>query len=145
MNLGQELLNITKRVKALLNISDEGKINHFYLKQRSQLQKDIKYLKKNLGIMKDQHEDELEKLEEQLEDAQVRVVEAYNGVRVEDVDTNEKAAIFAEKFWATVSTAEENVKSIKDKIEKEKERYNAEVESAKKQIEEREAKHELLN
>ncbi len=47
------LLEITKRVKLFLNLDDDSRINNFYLKQKTQLNKDIKALNKNLDTLKD--------------------------------------------------------------------------------------------
>jgi uncharacterized protein YukE len=130
-------LTITERVLAFLNITDAGKINNFYLKQQSQLNKDIKNLNKNLDTISDNHEEALEDLQEKLDDAKIRVEEAYQGVTPEDVATNEKAASFADKYWYTVEQAEYVVASIEQQIEKTKELYTDTIESVQKQIAER--------
>lgn len=130
-------LTITERVLAFLNITDEGRINNFFLKQQAQLNKDIKNLNKNLDTLNDQYDERVEELEEKLDDAKIRVEEAYQGVTPEDVATNEKAASFADKYWYTVEQAEYVVASIEQQIEKAKEKYTATIESVQKQITER--------
>ena len=130
-------LTITERVMAFLGLTDEGRINGFFLKQQAQLNKDIKNLNKNLDTISDNHEEALEDLQEKLDDAKIRVEEAYQGVTPEDVATNEKAAGFADKYWTTVEQAEYVVASIEQQIEKTKEQYTATIESVQKQITER--------
>jgi len=130
-------LTITERVMAFLGLTDEGRINGFFLKQQAQLNKDIKNLNKNLDTISDNHEEALEDLQEKLDDAKIRVEEAYQGVTPEDVATNEKAASFADKYWYTVEQAEYVVASIEKQIEKAKEQYTATIESVQKQITER--------
>ena len=66
-------LSITDRVLAFLKINDEGRINAFYLKQQSILNKDVKNLTKNLETLKDNYENDFEELNEKLEDAKQEV------------------------------------------------------------------------
>lgn len=131
------LLEITKRVKLLLNLDDDSRINNFYLKQRKQMEKDIKNLNKNLDTLADNHNDRLEELNEKLEDAKQRVEEAYTSVTPEDVATNEKATNFVDVYWAAIEEAEEEVTNLEKVIEDAKENYNYEKEQIEKQIAER--------
>ncbi len=130
-------LTITQRVLAFLKLDDEGRINSFYLKQQAQLNKDIKNLNKNLGTLEDQHQENVETLQEKLDDAEVRVTEAYEGVTPNDVANNEKASDFSEVYWRRVESAEEVVANLIKSIENEKEAYAKRVESVKAQITER--------
>lgn len=131
------LLEITKRVKLLLNLDDDSRINNFYLKQQSQLNKDIKNLNKNLDTLNDQYDERKEELEEKLDDAKIRVEEAYQGVTPEDVATNEKAAGFADKYWDAIERAEEVVADLERSLEVANEKHTAHIESVQKQIAER--------
>lgn len=130
-------LTITERVLAFLNITDEGRINNFFLKQQSQLNKDIKNLNKNLDILNDQYDERVEELEEKLDDARIRVEEAYQAVTPEDVATNEKAAGFADRYWGVIEGAEYVVADLKQQLEIANEMHTASIESVQKQIAER--------
>jgi DNA repair exonuclease SbcCD ATPase subunit len=130
-------LTITERVLAFLNITDAGKINNFYLKQQSQLNKDIKNLNKNLDTLNDQYDERVEELEEKLDDARIRVEEAYQGVTPEDVATNEKAASFADKYWDAIERAEEVVADLEISLQIANEKHTASIDSVNKQIAER--------
>jgi DNA repair exonuclease SbcCD ATPase subunit len=130
-------LTITERVLAFLNITDEGRINNFFLKQQSQLNKDIKNLNKNLDTLNDQYDERVEELEEKLDDARIRVEEAYQGVTPEDVATNEKAAGFADKYWDAIERAEEIVADLEISLQIANEKHTASIESVQKQIAER--------
>ena len=130
-------LTITERVLAFLNITDEGRINNFFLKQQAQLNKDIKNLNKNLDTLNDQYDERVEELEEKLDDARIRVEEAYQGVTPEDVATNEKAASFADKYWDAIERAEEIVADLEISLQVASEKHTAHVKSVQKQIAER--------
>lgn len=130
-------LTITEKVLAFLKISDEGRINAFFLKQQAQLNKDIKNLNKNLDTLKDQYEEKMEELQEKLDDAKVRVEEAYQCVTPDDVATNEKASQFAEEYWDVIEEAEEVVSSLEADLEDTTRTYTETKESIEKQIAER--------
>lgn len=131
-------LSITQRVMAFLGLTDEGRINSFFLKQQSQLQKDIKNLNKNLSTLKDNYDEKVEEINEKLEDAKIRVNEAYEGVKPEDVATNEKASSFADVYWANIEKAEDAVSSLEDSLKELKEDYENDKKEIEDQIKERE-------
>jgi hypothetical protein len=137
MSEPQKKLTIVQRVLALLNITEEGKIENFFMKQRSILTKDIKNLNKNLDTVRDQHNDYLEELNEQLADANVRVEEAYTSVKIENVATNEAANNFASDYWYAVEQAEAAVSQIEKSIKNQTEHFEKQVESINAQIKER--------
>lgn len=134
----QKPMGIVARILSLLNITEEGRINKFFGKQRSLLAKDIKNLNKNLDTLKGQELEDLEELNEQLEDAEVRVEEAYTSVAIKDIATNEAASKFAIVYWENIEKAESEVSRIKEQIEKTKERYAERRKDIQEQIAERE-------
>jgi len=125
-------LTITERVLAFLKLTDDARINAFYLKQQAQLNKDIKNLNKNLSTLKDQYDETVEDINEKLQDAKVRVEETYEGVKPENVATNEKASQFAHTYWFNVEIAEQAVSELESELEDAIEAY----EDDKKEIEE---------
>ena len=56
---------IVAKVLAWLNITEEGKIVNFFERLRNDLTKEIKKLKRNLEVTKDEYNDKLEVLQEQ--------------------------------------------------------------------------------
>ena len=138
-------LKIVAKVLALLNITEEGKIENFFMKQRKSLEKDIKNLNKNLDTLKDQHQDAIEDLNEKLEDARVRVTEAYTSVKVEDIDTNEKANQFADSYWNRIEIAENEVKRLKEQIENSEKAQQELIESIQKEIVERQRRLDMIS
>lgn len=138
-------LTIVQKILALLNITEEGKIENFFMKQKKALDRDIKNLTKNLDTIKDQHQDELEQLNEKLEDAKTRVEEAYTSVKVEDIDTNEKASNFSEHYWDRIENAEYVVKSIEKEIESITKQKEKTIESIQLEIAERERRLKMIS
>lgn len=138
-------LNIVQKVLALLNITEEGKIENFFMKQRKSLEKDIKNLNKNLDTLEDQYKDAIDELNDKIEDARVRVNEAYTSIKVEDIDSNEKANHFADVYWSRVVISESEIKKLeeqKDKTEKSHENF---LEDIKKEIAERERRLDMIS
>ena len=131
------ILQITQKVMNFLNLTDDSRINNFYLKQQSQLNKDIKNLNKNLDILNDQFDERVEELDEKLDDARIRVEEAYQAVTPEDVSTNEKAAGFADRYWDAIEKAEKIVADLEKQLDSASEKHTASIEFVQKQIAER--------
>jgi peptidoglycan hydrolase CwlO-like protein len=130
-------LSITERVLAFLKLTDDARINAFYLKQQAQLNKDIKNLNKNLSTLKEQYDETIEDINEKLEDAKIRVEEAYEGVKPEDVATNEKASSFADVYWNTIEEAEGVVTDLEHELQSALEDYEDDKKEIEEQIAER--------
>ena len=143
--MSDKKLTIVERVLALLNITEEGKINNFFMKQRNILNKDIKNLNKNLDTLKDQHEERLEELNEKLQDAEVVVEESYTSIKVEDIATNEAANHFSDAYWSRIEQAEYQVSKLKAEIKYIKEAHEKSVEAVKEQITERKRRLEKIS
>lgn len=129
--------NIVDVILAKLNITERGKIENFFMKQRSELNKEIRDLTKNKKTLIDDHQDAVEDLNEKLADAQVEVEEAYSTVTVEDISSNEKAKAFANNYWDNIEVAEQRVEGIKDQILDAEEDFNDEIKEIDAQIDER--------
>ncbi len=129
---------IVAKVLAWLNITEEGKIVNFFERLRNDLIKEIKKLKRNLEVTKDEYNDKLEVLQEQKQDAEARVDEAYMNVTVENINTNEKASSFVNDYWNNIERAESALDDINSRI-KETEKYKEDtIKSIQEQIAERE-------
>ena len=102
-------LNIVQKVLAILNLSEEGKVENFFMKQRKFLEKNIKNLNKNLETITDKYQESFAEVSEKLEDAKERLDEAYTSVKVENVSNHETANQFAETYWEGITKAEKNV------------------------------------
>lgn len=136
---------IVAKILALLNLGEEGKIENFFEKQRKALQKDIKNLGKNLDTYEDQKAEALEELNEKLEDAKVKVEEAYTSVTVENVSTNERANSFQDYYWDAVTRAENVVARLEAEIKTETEKYDKLIASVKDQTAKKQARLDKIS
>ncbi len=129
---------IVAKVLAWLNITEEGKIVNFFERLRNDLIKEIKKLKRNLEVTKDEYNDKLEVLQEQKQDAEARVDEAYMNVTVENINTNEKASSFVNDYWNNIERAESALDDINSRIKETEEYKEDTIKSIQEQIAERE-------
>lgn len=137
MSENKKSTGIVAKVLAMLNITEEGRIENFFMKQRKQYEKDIKNLNKNIDTLKDQKAEELDDLKEKLEDANTRVDEAYTSVKIEDIATNELANQFVQVYQDRVERAELEVKRLEERKVSINESYQKRIEDLEKQIAER--------
>jgi len=140
-----EKLKIVQRVLAALRLTEEGKIENFFMKQRKFLEKNIKNLNKNLETITDKYQEFISEKEEQLEDAKERLQEAYDSVKAEDVVTHEATNNFAERYWKNIGAAEKNIERINAEFSQIKEAFQKESEEIKDQISRYQARLENLS
>ena len=125
-------------VLAKLNITERGKIENFFMKQRNELSKEIRDLNKNRKTLTDDYADALEDFNEQLVDAKVEVDEAYSSVTVENVSSNGSAKSFADKYWDNIEICEQKVEGIKEATQVATDNFNINLAEIDAQIVERE-------
>ncbi len=111
--------SIVQKVLALIGMDDKGKVESFFKKEVSKLQKSIVKHEHNLKVAKFNHENKMSELRDRLEDAQTELESAYVSVKVEDIATNSQAEQFSERYWDNVDRAESNVQNITELIERE--------------------------
>jgi len=109
---------LLQKIKAFLNITDEGRIEHFLQKQTKSLTREISAANKNIESENFNYNNELEQLNEQLEDAQIEVQSAYMSVTPDDVKTNADQDSFSHTYWSKIEAAERAVKNIEKQIAK---------------------------
>ena len=132
--LEETILAIAKRVATTLKLNDEGRINRFYkkeIKKFESFQSDLKHEKET--ITRD-HNRTLEKLKENLEDAEIALKEAFEDIDVEAIKTNSGCEDFSEKFWKRIDMKEMSVKDLKDNIEDVEKQFKSELEEIEEQI-----------
>jgi hypothetical protein len=125
---------LVARIMAMLNLGEAGKIQHFVDKQIKSFTREKDQLLRNIEIEEYNSKIELEKLEEELEDAILAVESEYTNIRVKDINTNADQDSFAKTFWSRIRSAEGKVKSIEAKIKDHKERTEKEIDSIKEEI-----------
>lgn len=138
-------LSLLERIKAKLNLGEEGQIQNFLDKQVKTLGREIKACEKNIENLKYNHEADLEKKQEQLEDAKVELDSAYENIKASNVENNAKQNDYASVYWANIEQAEEKVERIKKSIDNAKEKLADQIKEIEIQIAERQRRIEKIS
>lgn len=129
--------SIVDRIVALLQLTDSGKIQHFFDKQIKSLNRDIVALERNITTLTFHHEADLDAAKEKLEDAKVELESAYLNVTIENVDTNAKQDSYSNAYWNGVELAEEKVQTLETRIISKTDAFKDQVKEIEIQIAER--------
>lgn len=97
--------SLADRIKAAFGLDDAGRVDTFLAKQVKLLNKAIDTATKNLNKYVSEQQEEIVLLQEQLEDANQNLLDCYEGVKAEDIKTNEKANEFAISWWDKIDAA----------------------------------------
>ena len=138
-------LSLLERIKAKLNMGEEGQIQNFLDKQVKTLGREIKACEKNIDNLKYNHEADLEKKQEKLEDAKVELDSSYENIKASNVENNAKQAEYADIYWANVEQAEGKVERIKKSIDNAKEKLADQIKEIEIQIAERQRRIEKIS
>lgn len=138
-------LSLLERIKAKLNLGEEGQIQNFLDKQAKTLNREIKACEKNIENLKYNHEADLEKKQEQLEDAKVELDSAYEDIKAENVATNAKQDEYSNTYWNSIEKAEEKVERIKKSIDDSKEKLADQIKEIEEQIKERQRRIDKIS
>ena len=131
---------IVAKIMAVLKLGEEGKIGSFFSKLESDFSREIKAIKHNLAGLEFEHEQQLEKLNEQLEDAQKAVEDAWMNVTADNVATNAAQESFKQYYLLEIALAENRVKDVEREIKDAKGEYKERVEDLNDQISKYEAR-----
>lgn len=137
-------LAIVKRIMTKLQLGDAGKLGAFFSKQVKNSQKEIRDLERNKVTLKNEYNDSLEDLKDQIEDATEALVDAYDNVTPDDVKNNKAMAEFEEIYWAGVKSAQRKLENLKEQMKREKEEYKDEVKEIDEEITLHKARIEAL-
>lgn len=108
---------LKEKILAILKLDEAGRIDVFFSKLEKKIERAIQTHKSNLENFKFNINQELEKLREQLEDAQVALDDAYTRISVDNVKTNADIDIFMPEYLNRIDIAEREVQSIESQIE----------------------------
>ncbi len=131
---------IVAKIMAALKLGEEGKIGSFFNKLESDFNREIKAIKHNISGLEFEHEQRLEKLNEQLEDAEKAVEDAWMNVTADKVGTNAAQDSFKHYYLAAITMAEAKVEQIKTNIKDAKGEYKERIEDLNNQIAKYEAR-----
>ena len=127
-------LAIVKKVMAILELGDAGKIGSFFNKQKSKADKAIRDLRRNKLTLKNIHKDDIEDLNDSLEDLNESLADAYLNVTPKDVKNHEAMSLFEVSYWDKISKLKASIETVKGGIEECKEAYVKSIEDVDSQI-----------
>ena len=130
----EKKLSIVERIVTFLELNDAGKLQAFFKREAKKLKRDIKGNEKNLDTLGFNHEQGMEELAEKLEDAELRLENAYLSVDMDSIKTNEAQESFSRQYWASIELAEKAVQEIKTQVKDREEAFNNEKEDIEFQI-----------
>jgi hypothetical protein len=112
---------IVNAVVAALNLGDYGKVEGFVMKTAKSLERENETITRSIANAKHNLKTKLSGLEEELEDAQMAVEEAYTNLDPNDLKNNEAQRVHMSKYLTAIDTAEGYVLGLENKIKDAKE------------------------
>ena len=127
-------LAIVKRIMAKLQLGDAGKMGSFFGKQLKNAEKAIRDLERNKITLKNQYNDDVQDVKDQIEDAAEALVDAYDNVTPDDVRNNAAMLSFEKSYWQSVNMAKAKVENLNEKLKCMKEYNKDEVKEIDEEI-----------
>lgn len=134
--MAQKTRTIVSKILAKLNLTEEGKIGHFFDKAAKALNRNIEALNHNLKTLEFSHTASLNKLDEKIEDATELVESSYTEINVDNIKSNSDQDSFLSVYWNKIEIAESRLEDLKDERENLIESYKNQVEEISEQISE---------
>jgi hypothetical protein len=126
--------SIVRKIQALLNLGEAGKLDSFFGRIDKTLNKDIVGHKKNIEALEFELENKKDKLEDDLADAEQELESAYLDVPVEEISTNEDQKNYMKVYLGNVKKYQDKVEDIKKDIKKVKSEHKDEVDKINEEI-----------
>jgi hypothetical protein len=126
---------IVATIMAKFKLGDAGKIQSFFEREEKKLNTSVKAHQQNISILEFNSKTRLDKLRDQLEDAQETAQDSYENITPEQVATNALQDSFSATFWNNIERAENAVKSLQEQIDAEVKNTEEAIERENKAIE----------
>ena len=110
-------LTIVERVVAILGLTDEGKVNAFFMKEEKKAKRAIEVENRNIVGIELNYKTQKEEANDKLEDLKQSLEEAKTAITPEDVVNNETMSTFASKYWENIFSLKGQIKAQEDLIE----------------------------
>jgi hypothetical protein len=131
-NTAITIRSLKDKILSILKLDEAGKIESFLEKQVKMLQKSIITNTKNLEKFVAEIRDNIETLDEQIEDAEQALEDAYAKVTLKDVETNDAMNNFSDIYWDNIDNCQQTIK----KLEENKKLYLTTIDSETRNVEE---------
>lgn len=124
---------IVNAVVAALNLGDYGKVEGFVMKTAKSLERENETIARSIVNAKHNLKTRISGLEEELEDAQMAVEEAYTNLDPKDLKNNEAQRVHMATYLGAIDRAEGFVLGLDGKIKDAKEASKEEIADLDKQ------------
>ena len=118
---------IVKAIMVKLQLGDAGKLGSFFAKQVKNAEKSIRDLDRNKTTLKNQYNDDVQDVKDQIEDANEALVDAYENVSPDDVKNNAAMLKFEDTYWGNVQYAKNKVEGLEARLKELKEDHKDEI------------------
>lgn len=137
----QGKFSLTRKIKALLNLGEEGKLDSFFERIIKTLKKEVAAFEQNAKNEKFKYEELVDGLNDKLEDAQTDLENAYTNVDMTKLETNESQKSYQEVYLNNLDSKALAIKAIEKQLADAKEAHdevlkgiNNNIESLNKRI-----------
>lgn len=125
---------IVKRIMKVLKLDEAGKISKFFEVIVKDAKRAIAQLEANKKALAMQYDMDVDKYNEEIEDASGAVEAAFDNVTLEDVKTNADIENFKHIYLENVAEAERKLERIQKNLKVYTENYDKKVEGINEQI-----------
>lgn len=125
---------IVKRIMSILKLDEAGKISKFFESIVKDAKRAIAQLEANKKALAMQYDMDVDKYNEEIEDASGAVEAAFDNVTLEDVKTNADIENFKHIYLENVAEAERKLERIQKNLKSYTEDYDKKVERINEQI-----------
>ena len=125
---------LATKVCEILKIGDDGKINSFFTRQTSALNRNLVKAKRNVETIEIQHNDSIIDFEEKIKDAEDAIENALVDIDPKSLGNNADSDRFADKYWSKIDLLESKLEEIKEDYKESNKSWENRIESAKKVV-----------
>jgi len=125
---------LTQKVMAFFKITEDAKVDSFFIGLEKEWQREIKTREHNIKTIEFDYEENLSKLQDQLQDAEQALEDAWVNVNPEKLITKSAEKDYAVQYVAHIENAELAVVNIKNAIEKLEQNHSENIQFVKDEI-----------
>ena len=128
------------KIMSILKLDDAGKLSKFFEGEVKSIKNGIKAIEMNKQTAALQHEMALSEIDNQIEDAEEALKDAYTAVTIDDINNNDAMKAFSPKYWGNIEAKEFKLQSLKDNRKAKVEAYDKILEDRNNKIAKQEAR-----
>ena len=117
------LTSLEQKIMAKLKLDDSGKLHRFFKGEVKRFKDEIDTIETNKQVEEVKQKQALSSIDNDIEDAEEALEEAYTDVNIEEIGSNEAMKNFSNKFWRNIEAKEQRLKELKEYRERVIESY----------------------